>query len=146
MSSNNSHMPSGEYIGLDVGEKRIGVARINSVARIGEPLPVIDATADNVHEIIQQIAHDRGAVGIVVGLPRGLDGQESSQTEYSREFARQLSAVLSSPVYVIDEAGSTKAAEERQSSYPQASIDSLAATVFLEDFIHAKDIDNLQVR
>jgi putative Holliday junction resolvase len=129
-----------EFIGLDVGAKRIGVARINTLVGIAEPLRVLDSESDTLMEQIHSMIQQLSASGVVVGLPRGLDGQETQQTVYSREFARMLKSELSVPVYVIDEAGSSREADELVARGVSGAQDSIAAGIILETFIQQKDI------
>jgi putative Holliday junction resolvase len=134
------------YIGLDVGEKRIGVARIHSVVKIPEPLDLINVTeVQDVTDVIKKLVLDYNADGIVIGLPRGLDGQETAQTTICRQFALELSSNIDTPVYLIDEAGTSKLADERLGKNSQTSRDSMAAAILLDDFINYKNIDLLKV-
>jgi putative holliday junction resolvase len=122
------------YIGLDLGERRIGVARLNTMVGMAEPLSLIETASQDVLKEIDSIVLEYSANGIVVGLPRGLDGQETSQTAYCREFAANLKNSLHIPVYLIDEAGTSKAADERMGKGSNFSRDSVAAAILLEDF------------
>lgn len=133
------------FIGLDIGESRIGVARIHSEVRISEPLDLIDAKSENVFSLINNVIDEYQASGVVVGLPRGLDGQETSQTEYCRNFAHQLSSKIKIPVYMIDEAGTSKAADERMQNNTKFSRDSVAAAILLEDFVSFDNTESLRV-
>lgn len=133
------------YLGLDVGERRIGVARVHSVVRIAEPLQHIETKNQDVHKEIELLIADYNASGVVVGLPRGLDGQETLQTAYSRNFAEELRKQLTVPVYLIDEAGTSKAADDRRGKNSTLSRDSIAAAILLEDFISAHNQEDLRV-
>ena len=133
----------GTVIGLDVGERRIGVARVHPIVKIAEPLAVINTADGDQYEAVQAVIAEHQADGVVVGLPRGLDGQETAQTAYCRNFARELKEHVAVPVYLIDEAGSSKEADERLKVNPGASRDSVAAAVFLEDFIVDKNQQSL---
>lgn len=137
--NSNSEEINGDVIGLDIGAKRIGVARINTTAKIAEPLKPILTDKQETFTAVLMIAAEYSAQCIVLGLPRGLDGQETSQTAEIRGFAEKLSVMTTLPIYLIDEAGTTKEAENRSKSNPDASIDSLAATIILEDFINYSD-------
>ncbi len=122
----------GDVLGLDLGKKRTGVARISTFAGIAEPLEEVqmsDAFVQTVAALVE--AHDASAV--VIGVPRGLDGQDTEQSMWSREQARLLREALTVPVYQIDEAGTTKEAEQR--AKPGQSVDSVAAGIMLEDFV-----------
>jgi putative transcription antitermination factor YqgF len=88
---------------------------------------------------------EHNASGVVIGLPRGLDGQETSQTVYSRKFADELQKQITVPVYLIDEAGTSKAADDRSGKNSQLSRDSVAAAILLEDFISVRNQEDLRV-
>lgn len=134
-----------DIIGIDYGAKRIGVARISPVAKIGQPLFVIDAT-DKALEQIQSIVTEYGAQACVVGLPRGLDGQETDQTKQCREFTNTLKQHVTVPVYMIDEAGSSKAAQQRIiDTGTKAALDAVAAAIFVEDFVNHRNSELLLV-
>lgn len=144
MKNNISEQPlEGELIGLDVGEKNIGVARINTFVKIAEPLKEIKAGPEAFTDVLT-VVREHGAVCVVIGLPRGLDGQETAQTAKIRQFVDEFAENTDLPLYLIDEAGTTKEAEKRQASYPDASIDSLAATIFLEDFVATENQKQLR--
>ncbi len=127
-------------LALDIGEKRIGIARANIIAKIAEPLATLQNDAmfrDSLLALIKE--HD--AEQIVVGLPRGLEGQDTKQTSYVRDFVDDLNLLID--VIFQDEAlTSLKAKEQLESSdkiHPKADIDSLAAMNILEDFLIEND-------
>ena len=126
------------YLALDVGEKRIGVALASSVARLPRPLITLDA-GGAVRPQLEQIISDESVGVLVVGLPRGLDGQETGQTAAVRAFVANLET-LGLPIYLQDEAlTSVKAKAELESrggSYVKADVDALAATYILEDYLN----------
>jgi putative Holliday junction resolvase len=131
---------------LDVGEKRIGVARINSVAKIAEPLEHIEVKGQkDVFEYILELLKYHEAEAIVIGLPRSLDGHETNQTRTSIVFANDLKKAINIDVYMIDEAGTSKVADEIIKKNPLLSRDSVSACIILEDFINHKDKQNLKI-
>ena len=72
-------------LALDIGGKRIGVARVNLVARLPEAL----ATLLNDQYFIthlQTMIDEYEIDGLVVGLPRNLQGEETAQSHYVRDF------------------------------------------------------------
>jgi putative Holliday junction resolvase len=131
MSSNNKL--SGDLIGLDLGMVRTGVARINTVARIAEPLDIISMDVSNLASEVTRFVNKYSACAVVCGLPRGLDGQETDQTRWAAEQITELQKALNVAVYAIDEAGTTKQAEIKASK--NQSVDSVAAGILLEDFL-----------
>ncbi len=128
-----------EYaLALDVGTVRIGVAIASLSLRFARPL----TTLGNDDQFFERLAHviDAEAVGVlVVGLPRGLDGQETVQTQYVRDFATRLKAQTSLPIHFQDEAlTSAKAKAELQARgkiYQKGDVDALAATYILDDYL-----------
>ncbi|HEY5806004.1 MAG TPA: Holliday junction resolvase RuvX [Candidatus Saccharimonadales bacterium] len=132
----NPHLSS--VLALDVGERRIGVAVASVQARLSSPLTTImrsDTTLNDIQELIDE--HDARA--LVVGLPRGLDGQHTAQTVAVEEFKSSLEQVLAIPVYWQDEALTSRQAEAELNSrgkpYKKEDIDALSATYILEDFM-----------
>ncbi len=88
---------------------------------------------------LQTICTERAVSQLVAGLPRGLDGQETAQTAYARNFAEAISQQLQLPVYYQDEAVTSRQAEAelqaRGKPYAKGDIDALAATYILEDYL-----------
>ncbi|HEX4775032.1 MAG TPA: Holliday junction resolvase RuvX, partial [Candidatus Saccharimonadales bacterium] len=78
------HNAPEEFLGVDVGSARVGVARGSSSARLAEPLKTVDAKMA-VPEL-KTLAAGHQAAGIVVGLPRNLDGQDTAQTQFVRDW------------------------------------------------------------
>jgi putative Holliday junction resolvase len=127
-----------KILALDVGGVRIGVALADAQLKFANPLITLinnEAVWDEIAAIVQ--AND--VQTIVVGLPRGLEGQETAQTSICRDFAKTLSERLKIAVELQDEAAtSVKAEAELQSRgkpYQKSDIDALAATYILEDYL-----------
>jgi len=125
-------------LALDVGAKRIGVAASDLNTRFAHPLTTLDATA-NISEQLQALVAEQDVIGLVIGLPRGLEGQETAQTKTVRRFAEQLQPYIKLPYYWQDEAVTSRQAEEelqnRGKPYVKGDIDALSATYILEDFL-----------
>jgi putative holliday junction resolvase len=129
-----------QILALDVGEARIGLAVANSFARLPRPHSTIKNTPE-VFNSIKEIVKRENITEIVVGLPLGLNGQETKQTQYSRQFAQKLERTLGLTVYLSDETLTSFSAEQelrsRGKSYGKGDIDALAATIILEDYLNA---------
>jgi putative Holliday junction resolvase len=125
-------------LALDIGEKRIGVATANLDTRLASPLVTL-SNDDRLVSNLKALCDDREVTQLVAGLPRGLDGQETAQTQYARMFGDQLAAQLQLPVYYQDEAVTSQQAkaelEARGKPYAKGEIDALAATYILEDYL-----------
>lgn len=123
-------------LALDIGERKIGVARANTVARIAEPLATL-TNDEKLPEALQQIIANEQAEKLVVGLPRGMDGQATKQTQYVEDFINNLHIAL--PVVFQDEAVTSIEAEKRlqkrKKPYSKEDIDAMAASVILEDYL-----------
>lgn len=123
---------------LDIGAQRTGVALANSIARIANPLLTLSEPSQLAEDIKRLIAeHDVKA--IIVGLPRGLQGQDTPQTAYVRRIVGELEKEITIPLHFIDEAATSVKAEKeleaRKKPYAKEDIDMLAATYILEDFL-----------
>jgi putative Holliday junction resolvase len=127
-------------ISLDVGERRIGVAIASMIARLPSPLTTIDRlkTPDAFSEI-ETLCRQNEVGRVVVGLPRGMGGQETAQTGLARQFAAELSRRLDMPVTMQDEAGTSIEAERllraRNRPYTKGDIDAEAAVLILRDHL-----------
>lgn len=132
---------SSSILALDVGSRRIGVASANAVARLPRPLKTV-LNDEKIFETIKNLVLGENAISVVIGLPRGMDSQETEQTKLVRNFGMKLEKHLDVPVYYQDEAVTSKLAEEALSRsgkpYDKSAIDALAATYILEDFLMAK--------
>lgn len=130
--------PASSVIALDVGERRIGVAVAGVPALLARPLITLANNGQLLHDLIA-LLQEQHTLAVVVGLPRGLDGQETAQTRAAEAFGHELMQHISIPLYWQDEAVTSRQAEEelekRGKPYSKGDIDALAATYILEDFI-----------
>ncbi len=141
-------MADSNVLALDIGERRIGVAIAHLEARIPRPLATIDRqTEPDIFKTLTDLAQEHNAETIVVGLPRGMDGQETAQTTSVREFASQLKESFSGTLALQDEAGTSLVAEEelqaKGGAYEKGDIDKLAATYILQDWLAGATVEPL---
>jgi len=104
--------PVGAVAGLDLGTKTIGVAVSDGLRQVASPLTVIRRqkfTLDAAE--LLAIAKDRALVGLVLGLPRNMDGSEGPRAQSTRAFARNLERLTDLSIGFWDERLSTVAAE-----------------------------------
>lgn len=128
-----------KIIGLDVGTKRIGVAKADSKVKIALAGGYIKVDGTELSKLAA-LARTYGANLFVVGLPRSNDGNETKQSLYARNFARALNqAVPQARVVMQDESLTSVEAEERLKMrgrpYEKGDIDAEAATIILQDFL-----------
>lgn len=125
-------------LALDYGDKRVGVAITNVIAKLPQPLITLDNNQQLI-ENLKQIVSDQKVKTVVVGLPTNLNGQDSDQTTKIRKFIDQLKADLTIEVVTEDETLSSLRAEtelsKRGKIFAKADIDKLAACLILEDYI-----------
>jgi putative Holliday junction resolvase len=97
-------------MGLDVGERRIGVAVSDPLGKTAQPLATIQRDETVVDQVLG-LVRESGAERLVVGLPLLMDGSEGEQARLVREFARTLAPTLDVPIYFVDERLTTREAE-----------------------------------
>ncbi|MDK3020531.1 Holliday junction resolvase RuvX [Pseudodonghicola flavimaris] len=104
--------PMTALVGLDLGDKTIGVAVSDRIGAVATPLETIRRKKFGVDaaRLLEIIAH-REAGGILLGLPRNMDGSEGPRCQSTRAFARNLSRLTDLPIGFWDERLSTVAAE-----------------------------------
>ncbi len=129
----------GALMGLDPGTKTIGVAVSDSLRMTATALETIRRTKFGKDAArLAEIAAGRGIVGVVVGLPRNMDGSEGPRAQSARAFARNLAGALKLPVALWDERLTSMAAErmliEADSSRGRRAevIDKVAAAYILQ--------------
>ena len=128
-----------KLIGLDVGTKRIGVAKADSSTKIAVPDGFVNVNGQEFAEIAR-IARMYSTSTFVVGLPRNNSGEETKQSLYARNFARQLAmSIPNARIYFEDESLTSVEAErrlkERKKKYQKGEIDAEAASIILQDFL-----------
>ncbi len=135
-------------MGLDLGEKRIGVAVSDPLGWTAQGLQVIavggslKASMASIQELVRQYQVER----IVVGLPRNMDGSTGSGAKKATEFAGLLSKKLGLPVEMYDERLTTVAAErvlleaDLSRARRRKIIDKMAATLILQGYLDARAI------
>ncbi len=128
-----------KLIGLDVGTRRIGVAKADTSVRIAVPDGVIMVTGQEFVEIAK-LAKRYNTTWFVVGLPRNSRGEETQQSAYVRDFARKLKSVIpAAKIRFQDESLTSVEAESRlqnrKRGFQKGDIDAEAATIILQDFI-----------
>ncbi len=129
-------------LGLDFGERRIGVALSDPNGWLATPLTVLSRSGSEddfgaIQALIQQ--HEVGRV--IVGYPRSLDGTVGPQARLVEKFAAQLRDCLQVPVILWDERLSTAHAErlihETGKRVQRERIDAAAAAVILQSYLDA---------
>lgn len=104
--------PNTPWLGLDLGEKTIGVAVSDASRMIASPLELIRKTKFTAEaERLFRLMDERRASGLVIGLPLNMDGTEGPRAQSCRAFARNLERLRPVNVAFQDERLSTTAVE-----------------------------------
>ncbi|MEP3049967.1 MAG: Holliday junction resolvase RuvX [Erythrobacter sp.] len=132
----------GVLLGLDLGTKTIGTALCDEGWRFAtnaKTLPRGKFSRDK--QELEGMISARSVTGIVIGLPRNMDGSEGPRAQSSRAYARNLSQAFGLPVLLWDERWSTQAAEAAMIGQDMSrakradAIDSHAAAIILQGAI-----------
>jgi putative Holliday junction resolvase len=129
----------GALIGLDLGTKTIGVAASDPDRRVAAPVETVARKRFSLDaRRILDLAAERRAAGIVLGLPINMDGTEGPRAQSTRAFARSLAQLTALPIALWDERLSTAAVEraliaaDASRARRKAVIDQHAATYILQ--------------
>jgi putative holliday junction resolvase len=122
---------------VDPGEARAGCAVSDPTETIATPVGVVkppDPAA------VAELATERGAELIVVGLPLSLDGGEGGQARAARAFRDALAERVAVPVETYDERLTTRLAEASARGGAEAPPDALAAAHLLESYLASREV------
>ena len=131
---------------LDYGEKRIGLALSDPLKIIAYPYKtLIKYDLNKLKYELKKIIDDENIESIVIGLPIGLNGRDTIQTQKVREFRLQI-LDLNVPIYFEDERFSSLTAaksmkmEKIKTGYNKGMIDKRAAAIILQQFLDKNKI------
>ena len=134
-------------MGIDVGERRIGLAISDPTRTLARPLKTLEVVSaeDAVRRVAAEIAllarEDDSLSTIVVGLPVRLDGSASEQTSRVSAFIDALTLSTALPIITVDERLSSVEAESRMAGQTKRwrdrkkTLDAAAAAVILQDYL-----------
>lgn len=134
-------------LGIDVGERRVGLAVSDATQTLARPLTTLsvkgidDAVIRVVGEIERLAAAEDGLAAIVVGVPTRLDGSPNEQTPKVAAFVKALAARTVLPIVRIDERLTSREAESRLAVHERdwrrrkERLDAAAAAIILQDYL-----------
>ena len=128
-------------LGIDPGDKRVGVAAADLETRFARPVEVIDVTQTDVIARILEIVDELSATAIVVGKPVGLSGRDGPAVDKQKEFLDRLRGATNLEIAeyderlttVVAEAGLLRSGANRKSR--KALRDAVAAQVMLQGYM-----------
>lgn len=133
-------------LGIDYGERRIGVAVSDPLAITAQGVSVIERgeSVKKDLELIQKIIHNYEVDGIVLGLPKNMNGTEGPAAEKARNFGKLLEEKSSLKVIYWDERLSTSSAQrvlidaDISRRKRKANVDMLAAVIILQNYLDSR--------
>jgi len=129
-------------LGLDIGDKRIGVALSDPEGILASPFTIISCTDDRTDvEAIINIVNQQQVKQVIVGLPRSMDGSIGRQAEKVEAFAQKLCSHTEVPVEFRDERLTTVSAKRlmqsvgKKKTRKKARDDAIAAALILQSYL-----------
>lgn len=129
------------YLGLDVGKKRIGVAISESGVIASEYKTIIVSDINQIIRDIINICQKKEIQKIILGLPKNMDGSESEFTKEVRNFVEKMKKQIKIPILFEDERLTSKEAErllkEQNVDFTKIKkrIDQFSAKLILEQYL-----------
>lgn len=121
-----------QFMGIDFGQKRTGMAVGNSITGCATPCKSISAQGDARFAAIAALVREWQPQALVLGIPWHPDGAAHANTKKALAFGRQLALRNKLPVYTVDERYSTTEAI----ALGAADADAAAACIILEQFLN----------
>lgn len=132
---------TGRILGLDPGERRIGVALSDPLGMIAQPHCVIDSRQQDVAVELLRIVAEQEVIRIVIGLPISLDGKEHAAAQRARSFGDEVREITGFDPVFTDERFTTSVAEEAlieggvRRAKRRVTRDKVAAAVMLQRYL-----------
>lgn len=135
-------MQLGKLLGVDYGDRRTGLAISDISGFLASGIGYIrESGMKNTAIRVAKEAKERGATGIVVGLPKNMDGTEGFRADAVKAFVELLKGECDLPIYLFDERLSTMEAHTLLSltgthgQKRKERVDTLSAQIILQDFM-----------
>ena len=133
-------------LGIDFGERRVGLALSDPTGTIASPLPTLKRRRGKRPPVkaMERIGREKGVEAVVMGLPLSLDGEETEWTRKIREVGDELGRRLEVPVHYVDERMTSARAERvvrqrlnlpRKSREEKERVDAAAAVLILQSWL-----------
>ncbi len=137
---------TGRILALDWGERRFGIARCDETQTLATPLETLVRREGKRFPMPRflEIVAEAEAVGVIVGLPLGLDGGEKENAVAARELAELVAQRTTLPVELVDERFTTVAALDAirevggSTRGRKGDVDALAASILLQGFLDGR--------
>lgn len=136
------------YLGIDPGERRIGIALSDPLGIIAQPHVVLDRRRGSVLDEIRAICAEYAVETIVIGLPTSLSGAEGSAAERARVLGNEVAGETGCEVVFFDERFTTVQAEAAlleggmKRRKRRETVDKVAAAVMLQGYLDGQASDD----
>jgi putative holliday junction resolvase len=130
-------------LGIDYGEKRIGIAASDPDQKVSLPIRIIESSQNTI-KLLKEIIEEYDISEIVFGLPKDKEGNDSKKATEVRTFGEKLRETTNIPITYWDERYSTKAVKQAmiqtnlKSRKKKKSLDAHAAAFFLQGYLDSK--------
>ena len=141
-------MRPGVRLGIDLGSRRIGVARSDASGMMAFPLTTVTRGEGDLAALASLVV-EHEAIEVIVGLPRNLSGADGPASDAAREFAAALAQCVRVPVRLVDERLTTVSAQRslhesgRSVRTSRAVIDQASAVVIVESALERERLSGL---
>jgi putative Holliday junction resolvase len=129
------------FLGIDPGDARVGVAISDELGMLAHPLETIDVRKSDPVRRIAALVAEKSITGVVVGVPRNMDGSFGPAAEKSRVLIEALRGLVSCRVLPWDERLTTVSAERalreagRKAKDQRKVVDQAAAQIILQSWL-----------
>ncbi|MFH1372724.1 MAG: Holliday junction resolvase RuvX [bacterium] len=130
------------YLGIDYGERRIGLAKSDPTGLIASALTTLEVTGDrDAVSKIGGVIEEYQPNGLVIGYPLSMSGEKSRKCEQVDRFVERLGRIFTGPIHKVDErlssveATRTIHAHGQKTGKDKKRIDRLAAVLILQRFL-----------
>ncbi len=138
-----------KIIGLDIGNRRVGIAFGDSDLRLATPVAVIERTTlDDDARVIAHYLREYDAARWIVGLPRNMDDSAGFQAQAVVAYAEKIAAIIArAPVFWDERLSTVEATRRMQDAAPRGKksrqpLDAIAAAVILQDYLDSLNQDS----
>ncbi|MDE3149053.1 MAG: Holliday junction resolvase RuvX [Acidobacteriota bacterium] len=135
--------PQPRYLGLDVGNRRIGVAVSDELGLTAQPVLTLERRRNPREDLrsLARLSRRFGVTGIVVGKPLHLSGEPGSQAAKAQALAAELGELTGLPIHMWDERLTTREAHRilyeagHARQQHRRVVDQVAAALILQSFL-----------
>jgi putative Holliday junction resolvase len=139
-------METKRFLGVDPGEARVGVAISDELGMLAHPLETIEVKKTDPVKRVAAIVVEKAIAGVVVGVPRNMDGTFGPSAEKAQAFIAALRAKVACPVQPWDERLTTVSAQRalreagRKAKDQKKVVDQAAAQILLQSWLDARPV------